>query len=97
MYKLLSTLSFGLRAYLCYLTIDKIPIMRNEFLNYILLEIFSLYTILWLFTYGEVSLFYTKGESTNLGVIFYFIIYVINLGIMYAVMNLLTYIGILPI
>ena len=97
MYKTLSGLSFIVRAYLCYLTIDTIPIMEDEFLNTVLLETVSLYTILLLVTYGEVSLFYTKGEGAILGTIFYFIIYVINVGIMYAIMNLLTYIGILPL
>ena len=97
MYKTLSGLSFIVRAYLCYLTIDTIPIMKDEFLNTVLLETVSFYTILLLITYGEVSLFFTKGEGAILGTIFYFIIYVINVGIMYAIMNMLTYIGILPI
>ena len=52
MYKTLSGLSFIVRAYLCYLTIDTIPIMEDEFLNTVLLETVSLYTILLLVTYG---------------------------------------------
>ncbi len=46
MYKMLSEISFIIRAYLCYLTIDRIPIIKNELLNYIILEVISLYTIL---------------------------------------------------
>ena len=97
MYKILSELSFLIRCYLCYLTIDNIPILKSDLLNYILLEVISLYTILRIITYFEVGRFYTKGDDSALGVISYFFIYVINLGIMYAIMLGLTKLGILPI
>lgn len=83
--------------YFCYLTIDNIPILKNELLNYILLEFISLYVILRVITYFEVSKFYDKDDNPLIGVIVYFIIYIINLGIMYAIMLLLTKVGILPI
>ena len=97
MYKVLSELSFLIRCYLCYLTIDSIPILKSESLNYILLEVISLYTILRIITYLEVGSFYTKGENTSFGVISYFFIYIINLGIMYGIMLILTKLSILPI
>ena len=83
--------------YFCYLTIDNIPILKNELLNYILLEFISLYVILRVITYFEVPKFYDKDDNPLIGVIVYFIIYIINLGIMYAIMLLLTKVGILPI
>ena len=97
MYKILSELSLLLRMYLCYLTIDKIPILSNELSNYVLLEIISLYTILRIITYCEVGRFYEKGDNSEFGVIAYFFIYLINLGVMYLIMSVLTKIGILPI
>jgi len=84
MYKILSELSLLLRMYLCYLTIDNIPILKNDLWNYILLEVISLYTILRIITYFEVGTFYKKGEDSEFGVIAYFFVYLINLGIMYA-------------
>ncbi len=97
MYKILSELSLLLRMYLCYLTIDKIPILSNELWNYVLLEIISLYTILRIITYCEVGRFYEKGDNSEFGVIAYFFIYLINLGAIYGIMLLLTKIGILPL
>lgn len=97
MYKILSEVSLLLRMYLCYLTIDNIPILKNDLQNYILLEVISLYTILIIVTYFEVGTFYKKGEDSEFGVVAYFFVYLINLGVMYAIMLVLTKIGVLPI
>lgn len=97
MYKILSELSFFIRCYLCYLTIDNIPILKNDLLNYVLLEFISLYTILRIITYFEVRTFYNKGEDSEFGVIAYFFIYLINLAIIYTIMLGLTHFGILPL
>lgn len=97
MYKILSELSLMIRMYLCYLTIDNIPILKSDLWNYILLEIISLYTILRIITYFEVGKFYEKGENSSFGVMAYFFVYLINLGVMYGIMLLLTKIGILPL
>lgn len=97
MYKILSELSLLLRMYLCYLTIDNIPILKNELWNYVLLEVISLYTILRILTYFEVGRFYEKGDNSAFGVIAYFFVYLINLGVMYLVMLVLTKVGMLPI
>lgn len=97
MYQIFSVISFCVRAYLCYYTIDNIPILANPLYNSILLEVVSLYTILWLFSYFTVGLFYDSGDEPVLGVILYFITYIVFLGIMYLIMLLLTFIGFLPI
>lgn len=97
MYKILSELSLLLRMYFCYLTIDNIPILKNQLWNYVLLEVISLYTILRIITYFEVGRFYDKGSTSELGVIAYFFIYFFNLGILYAIMLILTKVGFLPI
>lgn len=97
MYQLLSLFSFLIRAYLCYCTIDNIPILANPILNSILGEVISLYTILWAISYFVVGRFYDKGSEPLLGVILYFIVYIIILGITYLLLLLLTFLGILPI
>ena len=45
----------------------------------------------------EVGNFYKKGEAPIFGAIAYFFVYLLNLGIMYAIMLVLTKIGVLPI
>ena len=97
MHKILSELSFLIRMYLCYLTIDKIPILSNQLLNYILLETISLYTILRLISYYEVNRMYNGEVETISGTITYFFVYIFNLGIMYVLLLLCTKIGLLPI
>lgn len=97
MYKVLSAISFFIRAYLCSITIDKIPILANPLYNNILFEVVSLYTILWVISYFTVGLFYERGDEPVLGVILYFLTYVIFLTIIYLIMLFLTFLGILPI
>ncbi len=97
MYKLISGISFLIRAWLCYNTIDNIPILANLIANSILLEVISLYTILMLISRKIVGIFYKTGEAPTFGAILYFFVYLINLVIMYLIMILLTKIGILPI
>lgn len=97
MYKFISTLSFITRAYLCYCTIDNIPILANSMANTILLEVISTYTILMVITRATVGKFYTKGENPTFGAILYFFIYLIYLVILYAILLFLTFIKFLPI
>lgn len=97
MYKLINSISFIIRAYLCYLTIDKIPILENPIANTILLEVISIYTILMIVSRVTVGIFYTKGENPTFGAIAYFFIYIIYLGIAYAILLALTRLNILPI
>lgn len=99
MYKFLSSISFIIRVYLCYVTIDTIPILENELVNYMILEILSLYTILRIITYFENKVIINRlnVQSSCIRVFIYFIIYCLNLAIMYGIMLLLTKYGILPI
>lgn len=72
MYELVKLISFAIRAYLCYFTIDNIPILANQIANIILLEVISTYTILMVITRATVGRFYTKGENPTFGAILYF-------------------------
>ena len=97
MYKILSELSFLIRVYLCYLTIDTIPILSNQLLNYILLETISLYTILRLISYYAVNRIHSGEVESISGTITYFFVYIFNLGVMYVLLLICTKLGILPI
>ncbi len=97
MYQIVSLISFLVRAWLCYNSIDNIPILENPIANNILLEVVSLYTILMLISRAIVGTFYKRGEAPVFGAIAYFFVYLVNLGIMYGIMFALTKIGILPI
>ena len=97
LYKIISLISFAIRSYLCYLTIDNIPIFENYFLNSMFLEVCSLYTIIMIVSRLEVGIFYSRGENPAQGSIMYFLVYLVNLGVLYLVMLGLTKVGVLPI
>lgn len=97
MYKIIRLTSFAIRSYLCYLTIDNIPIFENYLLNSMFLEVCSLYTILMIVSRLEVGIFYNSGEAPVLGSIMYFGFYLVNLGVLYLIMLVLTRVGVLPI
>ena len=98
MYEIISGISFLVRAYLCYLTIDNIPIFENHLLNSVFLESFSLYTLLWAVSRIITSFFYEKGtDSSYKGCFVYFIIYIINLIVLFGIMALLTFLKVLPL
>ena len=94
---LISTISFCIRAYLCYLTIDGIPVLANPIANEIWGEVFSLYSLLMIISRATVVMFYKKGEAPVFGAICYFCIYLVYLAITYGVLVVLTKNGILPI
>lgn len=97
MYQFIKSISFLIRLYLCYCTIDTIPILKNPIANNIFLEIVSLYTILMIISRAIVGTFYKSGEAPVFGAVAYFFVYLVNLGIMYGIMLLLTKVGFLPI
>ena len=97
MYRFIRLISFFIRAYLCYCTIDKIPILANPIANSILLEVVSIYTVLMLISRATVGTFYKKGENPTFGAVAYFIIYIVYLGITFGLMLLLTHLKVLPI
>lgn len=99
MYPIISALSFIIRAYLCYITIDTVPIISNPILQYLLTEIVSLYTILWAFSYVTNGILIQKYDiqSKTLRAIFYFFIYLVYLLIMFGILKLLTFVRVLPI
>lgn len=97
MYKIISTISFIIRAWLCYNTIDNIPILANPIANNILLEVISLYTILMIISRIIVGMFYARGENPAFGSVLYFFVYLINLGLIYILMLILTKFNLLPI
>ena len=98
-YPIVSGLSFLIRAYLCYLTIEQIPIIDNPVLSYLIGEIISLYSILWIFSYFTNSVIINKYDirSSTARACCYFPIYMVYLAVLYGVLVILSVVGVLPI
>lgn len=99
MYSIISALSFIIRAYLCYITIDTVPIISNPLIQYLLTEIVSLYTILWGLSYATNGALIQKYDiqSKTVRAFFYFFIYVTYLFVMFGILKLLTFVRVIPI
>lgn len=96
-YKIAKALSFIVRAILCYLTIETTPIFENESINWIVGQLISVYSILWVISYSVVGRYYRTGEVPILGVVLYFVVYAVATIILWLVLVLLHTIGVLPL
>lgn len=100
MYPIVSAISFIARIYLCYITIEQLPIFANESINLVFGQVVSIYTIFRLICYslvGRISQSFGI-ESATIKSVLYFILYIPLLGIYWLLLLLLTHVfGILPI
>lgn len=100
MYPIVSSLSLIIRFWLCYMTIETLPIFSNETIEWILGQVLSIYTIFRLICYPIVGMIVGKMEieSSTAKSIMYFFLYLPLIGIYWVVLLILTHIvGILPI
>lgn len=98
-YKIISFASFALRVFICYITIETVPIFRDPLLAYAIGQIFSLYWILWFISYTIVGVGfgYRRGDDPVLGSILYAIVYIPLALITWGTLAILTWLGVLPI
>lgn len=100
MYPLVSSLSLIIRFWLCYITIETLPIFSNGAIEWVLGQVISIYTIFRLICYPTVGMIAKKMEieSATAKSIMYFILYLPLAGIYWMVLLFLTHvIGVLPI
>ncbi len=99
MYPIISRLSFIIRIWICYMTIEQFPIFANKTIEWIFGQIISIYTILWLICYiivGIISDKHTVKGPTQRSII-YFCLYLILVVVSWLILWVLTKLGILPI
>ena len=100
MYPIVSATSFIIRCYLCYITIEQMPIFANEAIGWVFGQIVSIYVIFKLICYPIVGVLADNFdiESSSLKSIMYFLLYLPLAFIYWLVLLLLTNVfGILPI
>ncbi len=100
MYPIVSSASILARFYLCYITIEQLPIFANSSINWVFGQIISIYMIFRLICYpivGRISQSFGI-ESAAAKSVLYLIIYLPLIGIYWIILLLLTHVfGILPI
>ena len=96
MYKLFSKISYAIRFYICFITIEAVPIFKSNLVGLIFGQVFPMYVILMLISYTTVSLIYERGSAPALGVILYAVVYIPLALLLWGILSLLTFIGILP-
>ena len=77
MYSIFRTISYLIRFTVCYFTIDRIPIFKNESIGWMITQYISIYCILWLISYKIVGNIYKRGDNPVMGTMLYAIIYVV--------------------
>jgi hypothetical protein len=97
LYPLVRTASLLIRWWVCYLTIENVPIFENELIGWVVGQIISLYTIMWAISYFIVGRFYQRGESPAFGAVAYFFVYMVVALIVWLLLMLLTWLGVFPI
>lgn len=100
MYPIVSTLSLLARFYLCYITIEQLPIFANDTTNWVLGQVLSAYTIFRLICYPIVGVISSRLEirSATAKSVMYFLLYLPLVGVYWVILLLLTHIfGVLPI
>jgi hypothetical protein len=100
MYPLVSTLSLIARFYLCYVTIEQLPIFANDTTNWVIGQIISIYTVFRLICYPIVGVISSRLEirSATAKSILYFLLYIPLMGVYWVVLLLLTHVlGVLPL
>jgi hypothetical protein len=100
MYPIVSTASILVRFYLCYITIEQLPIFANGSINWVFGQIISIYTIFRLICYplvGHISQSFGIESAVTKSVL-YLILYLPLIAIYWLILLLLTHVfGILPI
>lgn len=99
MYIIISSTSYIVRFWLCYLTIENVPIFSNELVGYFIGQIISIYFLLMVICY-----FIVGRLSCKLGIndpsarsILYFLIYIAMVFILWIILKFLVALGVLPI
>mgnify|MGYP003613199404 CR=1 FL=1 len=100
MYQVASSLSLIIRFWLCYITIETLPVFSNEAIEWVLGQVISIYTVFRLICYPIVGVLSRKMEikSPTAKSIMYFILYIPLAGIYWVILLILTHVmGVLPI
>lgn len=99
MYTIISSLSYIIRFFVCYITIEQYSIFQDKTITWILWQTISIYTILLAITYPIVWNIATQNgiKGWTEKSIIYFCIYMILVAILYFILFILTSINILPI
>jgi hypothetical protein len=99
MYNIISFASFVFRFWLCYLTIEAVPIFKSELLGLIIGQVMPVYGAMLLLSYFIVGniIGYKRGSAPLWGVLLYFIVYVALTLVLWVILQILTAASAIPI
>ena len=100
MYQIVSTLSLIVRFYLCYITIEQLPVFANEAVGWVFGQVLSIYVLFRIICYPIVGALSEAFDiqSPTAKSIMYFLLYIPLAGLYWIALLLLTHVfGVLPI
>lgn len=99
MYPIISFASLAIRWYLCYISIETLPIASNAGINWLIGQVLSIYAIFRLICYLITGLLIEKWDidSPTLRSVIYFFVYLPIVGLYWLLLWVLTNVfGVLP-
>ena len=100
MYPIVSSISLAVRFWLCYITIESLPIFSNDATGWVFGQIISIYTLFRIICYPIVGILSERLyiSSATARSIMYFLLYIPLAGLYWVLLLLLTHVfGVLPI
>jgi len=95
--KIISEIVIFMIIYVCFITIEAVPIFKSNILGLLFGQIIPIYSIIMLISYAIVSKFYQRGDAPVFGVILYAIVYIPLALLLWGILSLLTFIKVLPV
>ena len=94
LYRLVSSLSLLARWYICYQTIERMPIFANTGVGLLFGQVISIYFIFWAISYTAVGKIsgWLRAESPTVKSTLYFFVYLVPLSIYWLTLLVLTHI-----
>ena len=99
LYGLASGLSYIIRGVACYFTIGQVDLFENEFLNFIVPDIFIYVFIMLASRLTVKAIVYNRmgNEDKSVGCFSHFIAYFPYMFLMWLILSILTWVNVLPI
>lgn len=92
MYPVISLVSLIIRGYLCYLSIEQLPIASNAGINWLIGQIVSIFVIFRIICYFITGVLIEKWDidSSTLKSVIYFFVYIPIVGLYWLLLWVLT-------
>ena len=96
-YREISAISYAVRFYICYATIEATPIFKDEGFTWLFWQIIPIYTLFYIISYNIIgAMGYRSGDAPVCAIILYVLVYIPLALLTWLALLALTKTGVLP-